>query len=97
MTNEQTQKTEQQHTTYETRDDYYATVINNIEIIICAYNKTCIHLWIYDHNTDTELIDDELSSLEEVNMVLQKNLNLQINLPSIEELLELQHQNKQGA
>ena len=99
MTNKQTNTTELQlkQTTYDIQDDYYFTVINNYEINIRAYNETSIHLWIYNHNTETEIIDDELSSLEEVTMVLQKNLKLHINLPSIKQLLELQQRYKQGA
>ena len=87
----QEQKTiELTHTTYDTQDDYYITVINNIEINIRAYNTTTISLWIYNHTTNTEIRDDELSSLEEVTMVLQKNLNLHINLPTLNQLLRLQ-------
>jgi len=40
---------------YDTQDDYYYTVINNIEINIRGYKKDRISLWIYDHNTEIEL------------------------------------------
>jgi len=86
-----------QQTNYDTQDDYYYTVINNLELNLRAYNTQCISLWIYDHNTNREIIDDELSSLKEIKLVLQKNLQLYINLPSIKQLLELQHSYKQGA
>ena len=95
--NTQGKTMKEQQTNYETQDDYYTTVINNIEINIRAYNKTCIHLWINDHNINTEIIDDELSSLKEIKLVLKKNLQLNINLPTLEELLKLQQQYKQGA
>ena len=87
----------EQHATYETQDDYYLTIVNNIELNIRAYTDSSISLWVYDHNTNTEIIDDELSSLEEIKLVLQKNLQLNINLPTLEELLKLQQQYKQGA
>ena len=90
-------KEEQTQTTYDTQDDYYITVINNIEINIRAYTDSSIPLWVYDHNTNTEIIDDELSSLEEIKLVLEKNLQLNINLPTLEELLQLQQSYKKGA
>ena len=90
MTNEQKQRTEQQHIKYDTQDDYYITVINNIELNIRAYNNQCISLWIYDHNKNTEIIDDELSSLEEIKQVLKAKLQLDIELPTLKQLLRLQ-------
>ena len=82
---EQTQKIQ-----YEITDDYYFTIINDIELNIRAYNKTCISIWIYNHKTDEEIIDEEYSSLKEIQEVLKTKLQLDIELPSIEELLKLQ-------
>ncbi len=94
----QQNKTETTTLKWDTQDDYYFTVINNIEINIRAYNKHTISIWIYDHDNNLEMIDDELSSLQEIQIVLNKNLHLQLqqdDLPTINQLLQLQQ--KQGA
>ena len=84
---------QQQTQTWDTQDDYYYTVTNNIEINIRAYNETTLHLHIYDYDNDLEIIDDELSSLQEIQIIIQRNLKVDINLPTIQQLLKL----KKGA
>jgi len=75
---------------YDTQDDYYYTVINNIEINIRGYKKDRISLWIYDHNTEIELDDNEYKSLHEIQNKIKTLTNIDNDLPTINQLLELQ-------
>lgn len=83
--------TQQPQHTFDYTDDYYFTVINNIEINIRAYDSATLHLWAYCHDNNQEMIDDELTSINEIQQVLQKNLDIKnINLPTLQQLLHLQ-------
>ncbi|MEA3384709.1 MAG: hypothetical protein U9Q20_08600 [Campylobacterota bacterium] len=84
--------TQQQTQTWDYTDDYYFTVTNNIEINIRAYNCNTLHLYIYDYDNNIEIIDDGLSSLKEIKKTIQTNLKIDINLPTLQQLLKLQEQ-----
>ena len=62
---------------YKIINNYYLTVIEKIKLIIKAYNKTCISIWIYNHNTDEELLGKEYSSLHKI---LKTKLQLDIEV-----------------
>lgn len=76
--------------TWDIQDDYYFIVINNIEINLRAYDNNSILLWLYDYDNNQEIIDDEFTSLEEITKTIQKHLKIDINLPTLEQLLKLQ-------
>jgi len=78
--------------TWDHIDDYYFTVINNIELNIRAYDNNSIHLWAYCHDNNLEMIDDTFQSLQEIHLVLNKNLKYKITLPKLEDLLQIQEQ-----
>ncbi|MEA3352416.1 MAG: hypothetical protein U9Q33_01170 [Campylobacterota bacterium] len=75
---------------WDIQDDYYFIVINNIEINLRAYDNNSILLWLYDYDNNQEIIDDEFTSLEEITKTIQKHLKIDINLPTLEQLLKLQ-------
>lgn len=71
------------------QDYYYYSLINNFEINIRAYDENCISLWIYINSKDIEIKDNEYQNLEQVKEVINKSLLININLPTIEQLLKI--------
>ena len=71
------------------QDDYYYVDLGNIEINIRAYNIDKLSMWIYNHNINKELVDDDYSSIQEVEEKIKKVFGFGINLPSIKQLLKI--------
>lgn len=77
------------NTTWDYQDDYYFTHIGNIEINIRAYSESDFHLWMYEHEVDKEIVDEDYTSLDALEDALKSLMRVEVILPDIEDLLKI--------
>ena len=83
------QKVEVLSPVWDTRDDYYGCVENNIEINIRAYSESSLHLWLYNNDTDSELVDSMYKNVLDLQKELNEILGAKVTLPKIKDLLKV--------
>ena len=76
------------------QDDYYYVNLGNIEINIRAYTVHELSMWIYHHNINKELVDEDYSSIKKIEEKIKEVFGFGINLPSVEQLLNIKGDTK---
>lgn len=70
-------------------DDYYFTFVGYVEVNIRAYRENNLHLWMYEHGRDKEIVDAYYASLALLQKKINEVLGAEITLPTIEDLLKI--------
>ena len=66
--------------TWDNKDDYYYVHIDELEINLHIYTDGTISLWLYNHNKDTELLDEEYKDIDDIKSVLKNVLDSNIDI-----------------
>lgn len=70
-------------------DDYYFRHIGKVEVNIKSLNNEDIGLWIYDHNTNTELENSSYKDLDQLKEMILKHTGVSINPPNHQQLKKI--------
>ena len=83
------QKVDVLHPVWDASDDYYGCIENNIEINVRAYSESSLHLWMYDNQEDSELVDSMYKNISDLQIELNEILGAKVTLPKLEDLLKV--------